>query len=50
MVSEILASLAKETILDNLTESLAASSRSDTGRIFIPEDPIRTLASSTRVP
>ena len=50
MVSETLASLAKETILDNLTLILAASSRSEMGKIFIPEDPINTLASSTRVP
>ena len=44
------ASLAMPTMLESLTASLAASSRLSTGRIFIPDDPIITLASSTLVP
>jgi len=37
-------------MFDNLTANLAASSKLSTGRIFIPEAPIITLASSTFVP
>ena len=44
------ASLAKAIILDNLTDNLAASSKSETGSIFIPEVAINTFASSTFVP
>ena len=44
------ASLAIPTILESFTASLAASSRLSTGKIFIPEEPIMTFASSTLVP
>ena len=44
------ASFAKAIILDNLTDNLAASSKSETGKIFIPEVAINTFASSTFVP
>ena len=44
------ASLAMVTILEILTANRAASSRSETGRIFIPEAAINTLPSSTLVP
>jgi len=47
---ETWASLAISTIFESFTANLAASSRSLTGRIFIPEDAIRTFASSTMVP
>ena len=44
------ASLAISTILDNLHDKRAASSRSETGKILRPEAAIKTLPSSTRVP
>jgi len=47
---ETWASLAISTIFESFTANLAASSRSLTGRIFIPDDAIRTFASSTMVP
>jgi len=47
---ETCASLAISTILESFTDNLAASSRSLTGNIFIPEEAIKTLASSTMVP
>ena len=44
------ASFAISTIFDILTASRAASSKSDTGNIFIPEEAINTFPSSTLVP
>lgn len=45
-----LASLAKLTIFDNLTDKRAASSRLSHASILSPDDAIKTLASSTFVP
>ena len=44
------ASFAISTIFDILTANLAASSKSDTGNIFKPEEAINTFPSSTFVP
>lgn len=45
-----LASLAKLTIFDNLTDKRAASSKLSHASILSPDEAIRTLASSTFVP
>jgi len=37
-------------MLESFTASLAASSKLSTGKIFMPDEPIMTLASSTLVP